>query len=83
MAEELRNETRSAALKTGQIFFGDPQECRDCIVWDIAKSGAMIEADLGEISLVRLRLNSKALYLNQLCEVVWREDRKIGLKFVI
>jgi hypothetical protein len=82
VANELRNEKRKFALKTGQVFFGEQQDCCDCLVWDMAQSGAMIEADLGEANPEKLRLISEALYLDQLCEIVWREGRKIGLKFV-
>ncbi|MGT2488570.1 hypothetical protein ACU4GA_27010 [Methylobacterium oryzae CBMB20] len=31
------------AFKTGQIFFGDPQECCDCLIWELRTSGARIE----------------------------------------
>lgn len=81
VTEVGRDELRRAALKTGQIYFGDPQERRDCLVWDLKKSGAMIEVTSDAGPLQTLRLISAALYVNQLCEVVWRDGRKIGLKF--
>jgi hypothetical protein len=83
VAEDRRSEPRSHALKTGQVSFGDPQECCDCLVWDIARSGAMIEVAPDTKLPEEFRLISTGLSLNQLCEVVWREDRKIGVKFVI
>ncbi|MDP4005124.1 PilZ domain-containing protein [Methylobacterium sp. NEAU K] len=83
MAEERRNEPRSHALKTGQLAFGHPQEHCDCLVWDIARSGAMIELEPDMTAPETFRLISTGLSLNQLCEVVWRDGQKLGLKFVI
>jgi hypothetical protein len=83
VAEDRRGEPRSHALKTGQVSFGDPQECCDCLVWDIARSGAMIEVEPGTNPPEEFRLISTGLSLNQLCEIVWRDGRKIGLRFVV
>jgi hypothetical protein len=41
----------------------------------------MIEVTSDAGPLQTLRLISAALYVNQLCEVVWRDGRRIGLKF--
>ncbi|MGH1574312.1 PilZ domain-containing protein [Methylobacterium sp. P31] len=83
MSEERRNDPRNPALMAGQIAFGDPPGCCDCLVWDIARSGAMIEVEDDMPPPEQFRLISTGLALNQLCEVVWREDRKVGVKFII
>ncbi|MBP1180031.1 PilZ domain-containing protein [Methylobacterium sp. PvR107] len=83
MPDELRDVPRSHALKTGEIFFGEQQERCDCLVWDISKSGAMIEVDLDAEAPETLRLISSGLALDQLCKVIWRDGRKVGLKFVV
>ncbi|WP_267422747.1 PilZ domain-containing protein [Methylobacterium sp. GC_Met_2] len=82
MAEDFRDEPRKPALKAGQISFGAPQDSLDCLVWDLSKSGAMIEVDLHSSPPDTFRLLSAGLSLNQRCEVIWRSDRKIGVKFV-
>lgn len=81
MAEIFARPPRKAALKTGRIFFGEKQECRDCLVWDLDKTGAMIEVEPGTIIPTVLRLISEGLYLDQSCEVVWRDGRKLELTF--
>jgi len=81
MAEDFRNEARKSALKVGQIFFGAPQDGLDCLVWDLSKSGAMIELDQHATPPDTFRLISPGLSLNQRCEVIWRSDLKIGVKF--
>ncbi|MGU3668390.1 PilZ domain-containing protein [Methylobacterium sp. A49B] len=83
MAKNGRGDPRRIALKTGEICFGDPQECRDCLIWDISKSGAMIEIKEGMVTPETFRLVSAGLYLNQLCEVIWRDGSKIGLQFIV
>ncbi|MEE7451054.1 hypothetical protein MRF4_26480 [Methylobacterium radiotolerans] len=69
------------AFKTGQIFFGDPQECCDCLIWELRTSGARIEVQPEARPPHAVRLISIALLLNQACEVVAREGRKIELRF--
>lgn len=81
MAEAFRDEPRRRALKTGEILFGGPEESRDCLVWDISKSGAMIEVDGDPTTPDTFRLRSSGLSLNQRCDVIWRSDQKIGVKF--
>jgi hypothetical protein len=43
----------------------------------------MIEVEPDTAPLVEFRLISAGLSLNQLCEVTWRDDRKIVVRFVI
>ena len=81
MAEDRRGELQRAALKTGQVYFGEPQERRGYLVWNLGKSGAMIEIESDTAPPSKFRLISAALYINQNCEVIWRDGRKIALKF--
>ncbi len=41
----------------------------------------MIEIELDTAPPSKFRLISAALYINQNCEVIWRDGRKIALKF--
>ncbi len=81
MAEERLDEPWRPAFKTGQIFFGRPPECCDCLIWELRASGAMIELHPEVMPPHTLRLISIALLLNQPCEVVGREGRRIELRF--
>lgn len=81
MAERNKEDARQTALKTGQIYFGDPEECHDCLVWDLGKAGAMIEVEPQIMPFGLLRLVSTGLYINQRCRVAWQRGRKIELIF--
>ncbi|MBA9063358.1 alkylhydroperoxidase/carboxymuconolactone decarboxylase family protein YurZ [Methylobacterium fujisawaense] len=81
MAEERLDEPWRPAFKTGQIFFGRPLECCDCLIWELRASGAMIELHPEAMPPHTLRLISIALLLNQPCEVVGRDGRRIELRF--
>lgn len=83
MSDVPRTKSRSNTAKTGQIYFGDPQERRGCLVQDLNKFGAMIEVDLDIPLPETLRLISAALALNQLCVIAWREGRRVGLRFAV
>jgi hypothetical protein len=75
------SELRPRALKRGELFFsGTPGSC-DCLVWDINRDGAMIQVDPDATPPDRFRLVSGGLFLNQLCEVIWRNGQSIGVKF--
>ncbi|SDA11311.1 hypothetical protein SAMN02799622_00574 [Methylobacterium sp. UNC378MF] len=81
MAENRSEEPWRPAFKTGQIFFGDPQECCDCLIWELRTSGARIEVQPEAMPPRAVRLISIALFLNQPCEVVARDGRKMELRF--
>jgi hypothetical protein len=83
MSEVPRSKSHRHAAKTGQIYFGDPQERRGCLVQELNKFGAMIEVDLDVPLPEKLRLISAALALNQLCVIAWREGRRVGLRFAV
>lgn len=82
MPYSFRDRTWRAALKTGEIFFDNNIESLDCLVWEIGKFGALIEVKRQSEIPDIFRLISTALFLNEDCEVLWREGRKIELKFV-
>lgn len=81
MAGNRIEEAWRPAFKTGQIFFGHPQECCDCLIWELRTSGARIEVQPEAVPPQAVRLVSIALLLNQACEVVAREGRTIELRF--
>ncbi|SEO27428.1 hypothetical protein SAMN02799625_02866 [Methylobacterium sp. UNC300MFChir4.1] len=81
MAGNRMEEAWRPAFKTGQIFFGHPQECCDCLIWELRTSGARIEVQPEAVPPQAVRLVSIALLLNQPCEVVAREGRTIELRF--
>jgi hypothetical protein len=81
MSEDCTDPLHRAALKTGQVYFGEPLERRDCLVWDRNKSGATIEV-ASDLMLPReVRLISAALRVDQPCRVAWQNGRKIGLVY--
>jgi hypothetical protein len=76
---EKRKAARRTALKTGRIRFGKTTE--NCTVRDMSAIGASIEvADAMDVpdrfSLV-LEMESSA----RKCEVMWRRERQLGVKF--
>ncbi len=81
MPNERRVTTRGTALKTGHILFGPDQDFCDCLIWDLTKSGAMIETGPETNLPAEFQLISERLYLNKTCLVIWRAGRKLGLKF--
>ncbi len=83
MIDEAKDALRTAGLKTGQIYFGQPRERRGCLIWNLSSAGALIEVDSDATYPEKLRLISAALCVDKLCKVTSREGRKIGLKFGI
>ena len=81
MSEDRTGQLRRAALKTGQVYFGDLKERRDCLVWTRNKSGATIEVT-SDLTLPRdVRLISAALCIDRPCRVAWQNGRMIGLVY--
>jgi hypothetical protein len=81
MAEDRRFERHGSTLETGKVLFGDPQDFCDCLVWDLGRSAATIEIGPDTALPAAFRLVSEGLRLDERCLVIWREDRKLGLKF--
>ncbi|QGY02346.1 hypothetical protein MMSR116_11020 [Methylobacterium mesophilicum SR1.6/6] len=81
MAEHRRFERHGSALETGRILFGEPQDFCDCLVSDLGRSIATIEIGPDTALPGTFRLISEGLRLDERCLVLWREDRKLGLKF--
>jgi len=68
-------------LKTGQVYFGEPEERRACVIWSRNLREALIELNSDVPIPNKLRLISAALALNKSCEVISREGRQIRLRF--
>jgi hypothetical protein len=71
----------SAPSVESNVLFGDPQDFCDCLVWDLGRSAATIEIGPDTALPTAFRLVSEGLRLDERCLVIWREDRKLGLKF--
>ena len=70
MAGYRSDEAWRPAFKTGQIFFGHPQECCDCLIWELRTSGARIEVRPEAVPPRTVRLVSIALMLMIVTAVV-------------
>lgn len=68
-------------LKTGQIYFGNSGEHCSCLIWYRNPIEALIEVTSDAPFPQRLRLMSAALGVNRLCRVIWREGRKVRVRF--
>jgi hypothetical protein len=68
-------------LKTGQVYFGDPERRCPCLIWFRSPSEALIEVSSDVTFPKRLRLISAAMGVNKLCDVTSRQGRKIRLRF--
>jgi len=79
--EERRRAPRSRSYKSGQIN-AEGYPSIDCIIRNLTDGGACIEVDSKLVRTDQFRLVIHPEYLNRLCDVVWREPKRIGVKFV-
>jgi hypothetical protein len=70
-----------ARRRTGQIYFGNPEEHCGCLILCRSTGGALIEVDSDGPFPREVRLISAALKVNKMGEVVSHQGRKIRLKF--
>ncbi len=82
MIKSPRIDPHFSALKIARIIFGDPQRRCDCLVREFKEFGAIIEVEPHAMLPDAFRLIAPALNLDHHCEVVRREDRTIGVRFV-
>ena len=76
------NKPHLSAKKIAKIQFGDPQRSFDCIILELRDSGAIIQVEPNATAPEKFRLISSALDLNRLCEVIGRQEQKIGVNFI-
>ena len=79
--QERRTSSRNRSYKGGQIN-AEGYPSVDCIVRNLTDVGACLEVDSRLVQANCFGLVIKPEYLNRSCEVVWREPRRIGVKFV-
>jgi PilZ domain len=75
---EARKTKRRRVLDTGLIRFGDMSIC--CVVRNLTEAGAALDigSQVGIPDQFTLIVPQKKIYS---CEVVWRKDRRIGVRF--
>jgi hypothetical protein len=72
---------KASVLVDGLILFEEGRYFCACLVWDVAKSGAMIEVGPDAVIPSEFRLTSDKLFLDRMCKVIWRHGRKLGIRF--
>ncbi|MCF6320168.1 MAG: PilZ domain-containing protein [Rhizobiaceae bacterium] len=77
--DEKRASRRRPANDLSQILFGN--QAIGCLVHNISDEGAMIEVSTSQVPDRFILLNYKSAN-RMVCEVVWRDHLRIGVKFV-
>ncbi len=82
-AVNKKREARKSLRQPGWITLDGGFAARRCVVQDISSAGAMITVEDNNSLPGRLRLAfSRDARTGRNCEVVWREGRSFGIKFV-
>ncbi len=76
---EIPRAPRRRVLKAGSITFGGG--AIDCTVRNLSATGAALEVVTPLHIPDRFKLIIQSDNLNQLCHVVWRNQRRIGVVF--
>jgi hypothetical protein len=81
MMPELRTEARQRVFKAGKIIVKQGASVFDCVVRNLSDTGASV--DLGSTAGVpdTFVLICDSGRISRPCQVVWRTDRRIGLRF--
>lgn len=79
--QEQRRRQRHKTLKTGKILLAGGLSVVDCVIRDLSESGARLEvwdntAVPGSFRLICLADNTM-----RQAQVVWRNDRRVGVAF--
>ena len=78
-----KRETRKALRQSGWITLDGGFAARPCVVEDISSSGAKITVQDNNTLPAKLRLAfSRDARTGRACEVVWREGKTFGVRFV-
>jgi len=81
MTDEHRKAPRLRTLKGGSITFG-PIAGLECIVRNLSETGAALEIT-GETTVPdQFSLIIKPEVVRRNCEVVWRKQKRVGVRFV-
>ena len=82
-AANKKREARKSLRQPGWITLEGGFAARRCVVQDISSAGAKITIEDTNSLPARLRLAfSRDARTGRNCQVVWREGRSIGVKFV-
>jgi hypothetical protein len=78
-----KREARKSLCQPGWITLDGGFAARPCVVQDISTMGAKITVDDSNILSGRLRLAfARDARTGRTCQVVWRRDKSLGVKFV-
>lgn len=78
-----KRETRKSLRQSGWITLDGGFAARPCVVEDISSSGAKITVQDNNTLPAKLRLAfSRDARTGRACEVVWREGKTFGVRFV-
>ena len=79
---EARVAPRRRVLKSGIIAFNDRYSALPCTVRDLSAAGAHLRADgsINTPNTFELLIELDGFEVN--CEVIWRKDKDIGVKFL-
>jgi hypothetical protein len=82
-AATTKREARKSLRQSGWITLDGGFAARPCVVQDMSGSGAKITLDDSSALAGRLRLAfSRDARTGRYCEVIWRQGKSLGLKFV-
>ncbi|SDS27693.1 PilZ domain-containing protein [Bradyrhizobium canariense] len=82
-AANRKREARKSLRQSGWITLDGGFAARPCVVQDMSSSGAKITVDDGSALSSQLRLAfSRDARTGRRCEVVWRQGKSLGVKFV-
>ena len=78
-----KRETRKSLRQSGWLTLDGGFAARPCVVEDISSSGAKITVQDNNTLPAKLRLAfSRDARTGRACEVVWREGKTFGVRFV-
>ncbi|MBR0871227.1 PilZ domain-containing protein [Bradyrhizobium tropiciagri] len=78
-----KRETRKSLRQSGWITLDGGFAARPCVVEDMSSSGARITVQDNSALPAKLRLAfSRDARTGRACEVVWRDGKTFGIKFV-
>jgi hypothetical protein len=81
MEEEHRAEQRRRVLKAGTISFGGGGAIT-CTIRNLSETGAALDVESPVGIPDQLTLLIEAEHSSRHCQVVWRKEKRIGVRFV-
>jgi len=83
MFEERRRKARANGFKVGSLVVADPLISFRCLVWGHTNLDALIEVESGTALPEVCVLVVPELAIQNLCRVVWSEERDHGIEFIL